>query len=156
MATFGVLISNRSFFPDHLVLTAREKLLKALTEWGHDYVILSTEDTFMGETMTYEEAKKCADLFYRNRDKIDGVIICLPNFGDENGIKAALRDVNVPVLLQAYPDEIGKMDFASRRDAFCGKLGLCAVFKQMGFKFTSGKPFVMHPLSAAFEKELGI
>ena len=35
MATFGVIVTNRSFFPDHLVLTAREKLLQSLEAWGH-------------------------------------------------------------------------------------------------------------------------
>ena len=82
MANFGVLISNRSFFPDHLVITAREKLLASLTAWGHTYVTLSTEDTIMGETMTYDEAKKCAALFKAHADEIDGVIISLPNFGE--------------------------------------------------------------------------
>ena len=70
MAHFGVLISNRSFFPDHLVITAREKLLASLTAWGHTYVTLSTEDTFMGETMSYDEAKKCAALFKAHADQI--------------------------------------------------------------------------------------
>ncbi|MDL2319495.1 fucose isomerase, partial [Eubacteriales bacterium OttesenSCG-928-A19] len=77
MSTFGVLISNRSFFPDHLVLTAREKLLRSLEAWGHRAIILSPEDTFMGQTMTYEEAKKCAKLFYEHREEMDGIIICL-------------------------------------------------------------------------------
>ena len=52
MATFGVIVSNRSFFPDHLVAAAREKLLACMKEWGHDVITLSTEDTYMGETMT--------------------------------------------------------------------------------------------------------
>ena len=68
MSTFGVLISNRSFFPDHLVLTAREKLLRCLDDMGHRVITLSTEDTFMGQTMTREEAKKCAALFRSHGD----------------------------------------------------------------------------------------
>ncbi|MBQ4089586.1 MAG: fucose isomerase, partial [Clostridia bacterium] len=78
MATFGIIISNRSFFPDHLVLTARGKLMAAMEKWGHEVIALSTEDTYMGETMTYEEAKKCAKLFRENSEKIDGIIVCLP------------------------------------------------------------------------------
>ena len=86
MATFGIIISNRSFFPDHLVRTAREKLLAALDAWGHQYVTLSPEDTCMGQTMTYEEAVRCAELFRRHADEIDGIIVCLPNFGEETGV----------------------------------------------------------------------
>ncbi|MBQ8653870.1 MAG: fucose isomerase [Clostridia bacterium] len=138
MATFGVLISNRSFFPDHLVLTAREKLLKKLSEWGHEVVTLSTEDTFMGQTMTYEEAKKCADLFYRNRDKMDGIIICLPNFGEETGIADAIRmsRCDLPILIQACDDDFDKLQLENRRDAFCGKLSLCNNLRQYGIKYS--------------------
>ena len=89
MATFGIIISNRSFFPDHLVRTAREKLLAALDAWGHQYVTLSPEDTCMGQTMTYDEAVKCAELFRRPADEIAGIIVCLPNFGEETGVSDA-------------------------------------------------------------------
>ncbi len=138
MATFGVLISNRSFFPDHLVLTAREKLLKSLTMWGHQYIALGTDETFMGETMTYEEAKKCAKLFSDNRDKIDGIIICLPNFGEETGIADAIRlsQMDVPILIQACDDDFDKLQLENRRDAFCGKLSLCNNLYQYGIKYS--------------------
>ena len=138
MSTFGVLISNRSFFPDHLVLSAREKLLPLLEEWGHKVITLSTEDTFMGETMTYEEAVKCAELFRRHADEIDGVIICLPNFGEETGIADAIRmsKLDCPILIQACDDDFDKLDLANRRDAFCGKLSLCNNLYQYGIKYT--------------------
>ena len=138
MATFGVLISNRSFFPDHLVATAREKLLASLTKWGHDYVTLSTEDTFMGQTMTYEEARKCAALFNANRDRMDGIIICLPNFGEETGIADAIKwsRCDLPILIQTCDDDFDKLQLENRRDAFCGKLSLCNNLYQYGIKYT--------------------
>jgi len=138
MATFGVLISNRSFFPDHLVLTAREKLLKSLEKWGHKAITLSTEDTFMGETMSYDEAKKCAKLFYDHGDEIEGIIICLPNFGEETGIADAIRlsKLDVPILVQACDDDDDKLQLANRRDAFCGKLSCCNNLYQYGIKYT--------------------
>jgi L-fucose isomerase-like protein len=138
MATFGVIISNRSFFPDHLVLTAREKLLKSLTAWGHEYITLSTEDTFMGETMTYEEAKKCAALFQAHATKIDGIIVCLPNFGEETGVADAIRwsKLDCPILIQACDDDFDKLQLENRRDAFCGKLSLCNNLYQYGIKYT--------------------
>jgi L-fucose isomerase-like protein len=138
MATFGVVISNRSFFPDHLVITAREKLLKSLTEWGHSIVTLSTDDTFMGETMTYEEAQKCAALFRAHADTIDGVIVCLPNFGEETGVADALKwsRLDCPILIQACDDDFDKLQLENRRDAFCGKLSLCNNLYQYGIRYT--------------------
>lgn len=138
MATFGVIISNRSFFPDHLVITAREKLLKALDAWGHKYIILSTEDTYMGETMTYEEAVKCASLFRAHQDEIDGIIICLPNFGEETGIADAVRmsRLDCPILIQACDDDLDKLQLENRRDAFCGKLSLCNNLYQYNIRYS--------------------
>ena len=138
MATFGVLVSNRSFFPGHLVLTAREKLLKALKEWGHEVITLSTEDTHMGQTMTYEEAQKCAALFRRHADELVGIIICLPNFGEETGIADAIQwsRCDVPILVQACDDDFDKLQLENRRDAFCGKLSLCNNLYQYGIKYS--------------------
>ena len=138
MATFGVLISNRSFFPDHLVLTAREKLLRKLAEWGHKAITLSTNDSYMGQTMTFEEAQKCAKLFRSHMDEIDGVIICLPNFGEETGIADAIRmsGLSCPILIQACDDDYNKLQLENRRDAFCGKLSLCNNLYQYGIKYT--------------------
>ena len=138
MATFGVLISNRSFFPDHLVLTARAKLLDSLQRWGHEVITLSTDDTFMGETMSYDEAQKCAKLFRDHSDEIDGIIICLPNFGEETGIADAVRwsRLNVPILVQACDDDFDSLQLENRRDAFCGKLSCCNNLYQYGIKYS--------------------
>ncbi len=138
MATFGVLISNRSFFPDHLVATAREKLLASLQAWGHQVITLTPEDTFMGETMTFDEAKRCAALFKAHADEIDGVIVSLPNFGEETGIADALRwsGLTCPILIQACDDDFDKLQLENRRDAFCGKLSLCNNLYQYGIRYT--------------------
>ena len=138
MATFGVIISNRSFFPDHLVLTAREKLLKAMDAWGHKVITLSPDDTFMGETMTYDEAMKCAKLFRDHSEEIDGIIVCLPNFGEETGVADAIKrsGLNCPILIQACDDDFDKLQLENRRDAFCGKLSLCNNLRQHGIKYS--------------------
>ena len=138
MSKFGVLISNRSFFPDHLVLTAREQLLRVLGKWGHDTITLNTFETHMGQTMTYDEAVKCAKLFRDNRDKIDGIIICLPNFGEEAGIADAIRlsTLDCPILIQACDDDFDKLQLENRRDAFCGKLSLCNNLRQYDIKYS--------------------
>ena len=138
MSVFGVIISNRSFFPDHLVLTAREKLLDSMAKWGHEVIALTPDDAFMGETMTYEEARKCAELFRRNSHRIDGIIVCLPNFGEETGVADAIRmsGLNVPVLIQACDDDFDKLQLENRRDAWCGKLSLCNNLYQYGIKYS--------------------
>jgi L-fucose isomerase-like protein len=138
MATFGVLISNRSFFPDHLVLSTRKKLLSSLQKWGHSIVTLSTDDTFMGETMSYDEAKKCAQLFKTHADEIDGIIVSLPNFGEETGIADAIKwsGLTCPILVQACDDDFDKLQLENRRDAFCGKLSLCNNLYQYGIRYS--------------------
>ncbi|NLO84127.1 MAG: fucose isomerase [Clostridiales bacterium] len=138
MANFGIIISNRSFFPSHLVETAREKLLKALESWGHTAVTLSPEDTFMGQTMTHEEAVKCAALLKAHSDEIDGLIVCLPNFGEESAVADAIKlsKLDCPVLIQACDDDFDKLQVENRRDAFCGKISLCNSLYQYGIKYT--------------------
>ena len=138
MSTFGVIISNRSFFPDHLVRTAREKLMAAMEQWGHQVIALYPEDTCLGQTMTYEEAKKCAALFRAHSAEIEGIIVCLPNFGEETGVADAIKmsGLNVPILIQACDDDLDKLQLENRRDAYCGKLSLCSNLYQYGIPYT--------------------
>lgn len=138
MSTFGVIISNRSFFPDHLVRTAREKLMAAMEQWGHQVIALSPEDTYLGQTMTYEEAKKCAALFRAHSAEIEGIIVCLPNFGEETGVADAIKmsGLNVPILVQACDDDLDKLQLENRRDAYCGKLSLCNNLYQYGIPYS--------------------
>jgi len=108
--TMGVIVGNRGFFPDHLAKTGREEMIQALQKAGMDVVVLGPEKSKYGAVETYEEAKRCAELFQSKRDVIDGVIVTLPNFGDERAIADTLRlsRLSVPVLVQATPDTPGK------------------------------------------------
>ncbi len=137
--TFGVIVSNRRFFPNHLVSEERKRILEKLKNMGYETVILSEDDTYLGAVETIEDAKKCAELFKKNQDKIDGIIVILPNFGDEVGVTNAitLSGLNVPVLVQACDDDLTKMDINNRRDAFCGKLSVCNNLYQHNIKFTN-------------------
>lgn len=150
----AVLIANRGFFPSSVIDSARTDMTQAIKNAGAEALLLDADATRYGAVETRAEGEVFADFLAKNEGEYDGLVICLPNFGDENGIKAAIKDVRVPILIQAYPDEIDKLDFANRRDAFCGRLGLCAVLRQMKTKFVSGDTFVAHPLSAAFRKDL--
>lgn len=80
---FGIIVGNRDVFPDHLAKEGREEIIKVLNELGYEYVILGESDTKFGVVETYEDAKKCAQLFNTNREKIGGIIVIFPNFRDE-------------------------------------------------------------------------
>lgn len=137
---FGVIIGTRAYFNSALAKDVRKQLLKIIEEQGYDYVILPEDATPTGSRSieTREDGIKCAELFRQNRDKIDGIIVSLPNFGFEIGIINAISiaDLNVPVLVQACDDENDKVDLDSRRDAFCGKISVCNNLYQYGIPFT--------------------
>lgn len=124
---FGVIVSTRSFFPSHLVKSAREAIVKKLDGLGFGALMVSEEQTRLGAVMSFEEAKTCSRLFSAHRDEICGIIVVLPNFGEELGIAEAIdrSELHVPVLIQACDDDFDKLDMANRRDAFCGKLSVC-------------------------------
>ena len=136
--SFGVIIATRNIFNFELAVEARKKVLDKLTQMGFDYVILPSEETPTGNVEGFEDAKKCAAYFKKNADKIDGIIVILPNFGDELGVVNTIKmaNLNVPVLIQACDDDNDKVDVKSRRDAFCGKLSVCNNLYQYGIKFT--------------------
>ena len=137
---FGIIIGTRAYFNSELAKDVRKQLLRTLADEGYDYVILPEDATPTGSTSieTREDRSKCAELFRQNRDRIDGIIVSLPNFGFEIGIINAISvaDLNVPILVQACDDENDKVDLDSRRDAFCGKISVCNNLYQYGIPFT--------------------
>jgi len=152
--TFALFFGNRGFFPGELVDSARDEIRAAVQAVGHDTLEMDPALTRFGAVETIEEGKVYAQFLKDHRDEYDGVILSLPNFGDENGASVALRDCGVPILIQAYPDEIGLMDFSHRRDAFCGKISIADVFGQSGIKFTIWEPHTCHPSSPEFNSQL--
>ena len=154
--TFGVIVGNRGFFPSHLAATGRTEMIAAIEKQGHKAIVTSPEQTSFGAVETYEEAKTCAAFFKQHADEIDGIIITLPNFGEERGLADALRlaDLRVPVLIQATPDDAGKMSIAFRRDSFCGKMSICNNLRQYGIKYTLTTLHTEAPASPEFEKDL--
>ncbi|MBZ5575092.1 MAG: L-fucose/L-arabinose isomerase family protein [Acidobacteriia bacterium] len=154
--TFGVIVGNRGFFPDHLAKSGREDMLGALRGAGYDVVAVGSEETKHGAVETRAEAVRCADLFKKNRDTIDGVIVTLPNFGDERAIADTLRmaGLNVPVLVQATPDAPGKMTIRDRRDSFCGKMSACNNLKQYGIPYSLTTRHTEAPDSDFFQGDL--
>ena len=151
---FALYFGNRGFMPAELIAGARQDMIKAVTDAGYEYLAMDENATRYGAVETREEGRMYHDWLKSHEGEYDGVILCMPIFIDENGAAAALQDANVPILMQAYPDEIGKMDFAHRRDAFCGKFSVTDVFYQYKIPFTVMKPHVVHPLSEAFRRNL--
>jgi L-fucose isomerase-like protein len=154
--TVGVMVGNRGFFPDHLAKSGREELLGVLHAAGIDVVALSPEESKHGAVETREESRRCADLFKRHRERLDGVIVTLPNFGEERAIADTLRlaDLRLPVLIQATPDDPEKMTIAHRRDSFCGKMSACNNLRQYGIPYSLTTLHTESPESPEFAKDL--
>src|ERR1700737_746801 len=154
--TMGLIVGNRGFFPDHLAKTGREEMIQVLQAAGMDVVVLGPEASKHGAVETHEEAKRCAELFKASSKKIDGVIVSLPNFGDERAIADTLRlaHLDVPVLIQATPDAPAKMTIAHRRDSFCGKMSACNNLKQYGIPYSITSLHTEAPTSEEFKKDL--
>lgn len=154
--TFGLIFGNRNFFPDKLVEEARKEFIKILEDEGFEVVVLSEKDTKLGAVETWQDAKKCAELFKKNADKIDGIVVTLPNFGDEKGVADTIRmsGLDVPVLVHAYPDDLNKFDLANRRDSFCGKISVCNNLVQYKIPFTLTSSHTVDPKSEEFKSDL--
>jgi L-fucose isomerase-like protein len=154
--TMGVLVGNRGFFPSHLATSGRLEMVAALESVGIKPIVLTPEETAHGAVETYEDAKKCAALFKQHADEIDGLIITLPNFGEERGLADAIRLANlqVPVLIQATPDNASKMTIAFRRDSFCGKMSIANNLRQYGIPYSLTRLHTEAPDSEEFKADL--
>ena len=154
--TLAVIIGNRDFFPDQLVTEARREILGLLEEMEIEAIILDESATKLGGVETWEDAKKCGALFKAHSDRIDGVLVSLPNFGDEKGVADAIKlsGLQVPILVQAYPDDLAQFNIERRRDAFCGKVSVCNNLRQYGYPFTLTQMHTVCPSEDSFRDDL--
>ena len=154
--TLGVIIGNRGFFPTHLCEAGRKIILQVLEEQGFDVVILPESARQSGTVESISDARACAELFKQNREKIDGILITLPNFGEETGIVNALKfsELNVPILVHAFGDDAKRMTIADRRDSFCGKMSCCNNLRQYGFKYSLTTLHTVDPTHESFKSDL--
>lgn len=156
MATLGVILGNRDFFPDVLVGEARRDLQRLFAAMSIEPVWLSPEEAKLGAVETWADAQRCGDLLRRNRERLDGILVCLPNFGDEKGVADSIRlaDVRVPILVQACPDDLDQFGLDRRRDAFCGKISVCNNLRQFGFKYSLTRDHTVAISDARFGEDL--
>lgn len=149
-SNFALFFGNRGFFPASLIASARDDMERTLKSLGYGVLMLDAGATRHGAVETPAEGAVYARFLEEHKGQYDGVIVCLPNFGDENGAVAALKNAGTPIFVQAYPDELDKMAPELRRDAFCGKMSIMDVFCQNEIKFTVQKPHTAAPTSPAF------
>jgi L-fucose isomerase-like protein len=150
------MFGNRDFFPDHLITEARNEVTALLSELEIDPVMVSEADTKLGGIESFADAQRCADLFKAHREALEGVLIVLPNFGDEKAVADALRmsGLSCPVLVQACPDEPSRLGPATRRDGFCGKISVCNNLAQYGIPFSLTRNHVAAIASESFRQDL--
>jgi len=156
MTTLGVIVGNRNFFPDHLCESGRKTVLEVLEREGIRAIIPPKEKTNCGAVETLAEARLCAEHFKKHRDEIDGVLVTLPNFGDERAVANTLRfsGLDVPVLLHAFGDVASKMTIKDRRDSFCGKMSAANNMRQYGIKYSLTRLHTVDPESDEFRADL--
>src|SRR3954471_7992783 len=154
--TLGIIVGNRGFFPAHLCDSGRKEILKTLESLGIQTVILPTDATKFGAVESMSDAQKCADLFKENAGKIDGILVTLPNFGDERGVANAIRwsGLRVPILVHAFNDDPKTMTIKDRRDSFCGKMSVCNNLRQYNIPFTLTRLHTVNPGNPSFEQDL--
>ena len=152
----GVIVGNRDFFPDVLISEARRDLTKLFSELNIEPVWLSPEESKLGAVETWADAQKCGELLRHNRDRIEGILVCLPNFGDEKGVADSIRlaDTCVPVLVQACPDDLDQFGLDRRRDAFCGKISVCNNLRQYRIKYTLTRDHTVAIFDPRFREDL--
>ena len=134
----GLVVGSREFFNAAPALETRKQLIAQLNRLKVEHCILPVDATKNGAVQSREDARRYAGHFRELRHPVDGLVICLPNFGDEIAISELVNEarLDVPILLQASNDEIDKVDVSSRRDAFCGKFSVANNFYQYGVPFT--------------------
>ena len=154
--TLGVIVGNRDFFPDHLIAGARAQITALLAELGIGVVMVDEQTTKLGAVETYADAAKCGALFRAHSGEIDGVLVALPNFGDEKAVVDTLRTsgLQVPILVQAEPDDLARLDVARRRDSFCGKISVCNNLRQYGYPFSLTRRHTVGLADPAFREDL--
>jgi len=154
--TLGVIVGNRGFFPAHLCETGRKEILDVLKQKGINAIALPPDATKFGAVESYSDAQKCAALFRAHRDEIEGILVTLPNFGDERAVADTIRlsELNVPVLVHAFNDDESKMTIKHRRDSFCGKMSACNNLRQYGLRYSLTRLHTVDPGTPSFQEDL--
>lgn len=155
-STLGVILGNRDFFPAVLITEARKQLVTLFADLEITPIWLTSEQTKLGDVQSWSDAMKCGELFSRHRAEIEGILVCLPNFGDEKALADAIRlsELSVPILVQACPDDLDAFGLERRRDAFCGKISACNNLRQYSCKYTLTRDHTVAINNPRFREDL--
>ena len=152
--TFALYFGNRGLFPEALIASAREEIATAVEKAGFAYLMPPADMTRCGAVETKDEGLTYAAWLKSHEGEYDGIIMSLPNFSDKHGAVAAVANATKPIIIQAYPDEVGKAGLELRRDAYSGKLSICDMLQRHGIPFTVMEPHVVHPSALEFDQNL--
>jgi L-fucose isomerase-like protein len=154
--TLGLIVGHRDVFPTEVATRGKVEILAKLKEADIDVITLSEKDVPDGIVRSWESAQACAKLFRDNSTKIDGIMVTLPDFGDERAVADAIKlsGLSVPVYVHAFADKVNEFSIQHRRDSFCGKLSVCSNLSQYGIPYSIGKHHTLSPDSPQFKEEL--
>ena len=133
-----MIIGNRDFFPDQLVAEARRDLVALFQS-------LDIEPSCSASTTPSSGPWKRGSTRRRAPSCFAGIAIASTACSSACRTSATRRAwptslrlsaLNVPVLVQACPDDLNQLNVQRRRDAFCGKISVCNNLRQYGIPFT--------------------
>ena len=81
--TLAVLVANRGFFPSSVIESARAEITEAIEKAGAKALLSPIELTKYGAVETTADGMAFNEFLNEHRGEFDGLVICLPNFGDE-------------------------------------------------------------------------
>src|SRR5581483_3990526 len=84
--SLGLIVGSRLFFNGAPALAARAQAIAQFGALGLAVKTLPAEATENGAVQSRRDAALYGDFFRAHRDEIDGIVILLPNFGDEVAI----------------------------------------------------------------------
>jgi L-fucose isomerase-like protein len=152
--SFAVIFGGNALSQYPTVGPAQRDMQTVLRKHGYRMLSMPGEDGSAAGISSVSDGRKCADFLRSHKGEFDGVILCLPNFGSEMGIAEAVKAVGVPILVQAYPDDLEVLGTGKKRAAFCGKLAIMNALRQHRVKVTVRGPHVVYPRDRAFGETL--
>jgi L-fucose isomerase-like protein len=121
----GLIAGNRGFFSDELAAKMRNETIAAMREAGIEVVVPDESMTKLGCVETLKEAYIAGKLF--REQAVDGIVVAAVNFGDEQGVAAAIKtaDLNVPIYIFGCQEEevLTPAPHAATRSAGCSLSG---------------------------------
>jgi len=153
-STFALFVGTRTFFPPKYIKQARREIPEVLRELGNGFLEFPADQTATGGIETTADGEKYARWLEEHRGKFDGVILSQPNFADERGVVAALKNAKVPIYIQTYPDRLDSMGPADRRDGFCGRISITDNLWKYKIPFTILPPHTLDVSDPRFREQV--